>query len=508
VVGNGINYGLIYLARLGQLRRRGMALEPACMAAACDAAKATFLAALATSVSFGTLIVAANRGFRDFGFIGGIGMVLSWATTFALVPALMVVAERLRPFVPSKRIAPAERDEGSPAWLSAVFSRERLIVVLFGVLTTAAVGFFLWHLPDVEETNLENLANDVRGDPQWVRDNARANASVGRSNAGAIALLPSERDAEQYCAVVRERVASRHLQRLIDGCETLASVVPEEQFRKLAVIAQIRDSLSDAVIDALPKAQSARARAIREDLARQRPATLAEAPASLVDRFRERDGTVGRIAFVRASGDAKLELGPNMAAFASLVRDVPVMGRSWDAAGEILVFADLLSNVEREGPLTTLVSFAGVCILVLLFFRHWRLSSQVLLALLVGVLLMAGVATLLKLKVNVFNFIVFPITFGIAVDYGANLADRSLRRRDVMRALVEVGPAVAFCSWTSMVGYSSMAFSLNRALRSFGWYALIGEITTILAALVLLPAIALFRRRVRREASRRALDAS
>ena len=492
VVGNGINYGLIYLARLNQLRRLGVALAPACMEAARDASKATLLAAVATSVSFGTLIIAANRGFRHFGFIGGIGMVLSWAMTFTLVPALMVLMERVKRFAAG---APSRSAVDPPAWLIALFSWPRLITALFGIGAIASVAFFLVRLPHVLETNLENLGNDVRGDPQYVRDSTRANTATGRSLAGAIALLPSQEDAEAYCTVVRERTTERRQQYLVDGCETLSSVIPSHQAEKLAVIGQIRASLTDAALEALPAQEARRARIIRDELAKQEPMTLAEAPPSLLDRFRERDGTIGRIAFVRASGHAKLELAPNMMAFAALVRDVPVAGRTWDAAGETLIFADLLSNVQREGPVTTLISFLGVCLLVAAFFRHRKLASRVLLSLFVGTVLMAGVATLLGIKVNVFNFIVFPITFGIAADYGANIADRTTLRHDVLRALAEVGPAVALCCWTSVVGYSSMLFSLNRALRSFGWYAMIGEITTILGALFLLPAIALIHRR-------------
>ncbi len=103
---------------------------------------------------------------------------------------------------------------------------------------------------------------------------------------------------------------------------------------------------------------------------------------------------------------------------------------------------------------------------------------------------MGGAAALLDLKINFFNFIVFPITFGIAVDYGANVVARMRERGgDVLAALTEVGPAVALCSWTSIVGYASLLFSVNRALRSFGWYAMIGEVTSIACALVLLPGL-------------------
>jgi uncharacterized protein len=492
VVGNGINYGLIYLARLGQLRRRGVALDPACRAAARDAAKATLLASVATSVSFGTLVLAANRGFRHFGFIGGIGMVLSWAMTFALVPALMTIMERVRPFrAPPAPATSPDAPPAHPRWMEVIFARPLALVVLFGLAGLAGAAFFLVRLPHVQEMNLENLGNDVRGAPQWARDSTRANAATGRSNAGAIAILPTQEDADAYCAVVRERVAARQQANLVDGCETLSTVVPAQQAEKLVVLAQLRSELNDATLEALPPDQAARARVVREDLARQGPLTVAAAPHSLLDRFRERDGTVGRIAFVRASGHAKLELAPNLAAFAALVRGVPVRGVSYDAVGENLIFADLLSNVQREGPATTILSFLAVCLLVAAFFRRWRPASQVLVSLTVGVLLMAGLATFIGLKVNVFNFIVFPITFGVAVDYGANVQDRAWQRRDVLGALAEVGPAVALCSWTSVVGYSSMLFSLNRALRSFGWYAMIGELTTIVTALVLLPAIAL-----------------
>ncbi len=121
VIGNGINYGLIYLTRVRQLRRAGVALEPACEEAAPVAAQATLLASAASSVSFGMLILAANRGFRHFGFIGGIGMLLCWVSTFALCPALLAVSERIRPVEPDPRRPSAERQ--APAWLRRAFSR-------------------------------------------------------------------------------------------------------------------------------------------------------------------------------------------------------------------------------------------------------------------------------------------------------------------------------------------------------------------------------------------------
>ena len=42
---------------------------------------------------------------------------------------------------------------------------------------------------------------------------------------------------------------------------------------------------------------------------------------------------------------------------------------------------------------------------------------------------------------------------------------------------------------TTIIGYSSLLMSHNRALRSFGLLADLGEVTCLLAALVALPAL-------------------
>jgi predicted RND superfamily exporter protein len=490
VVGNGINYGLIYLARVRQLRRAGVGLEAAAVDGANTSASATLLASAASSVSFGVLILAANRGFRHFGFIGGIGMLLCWAYTFTLVPAILKVFERLRPVPASNLAAPLE--PRIPSLLQRLFCRPKTIVTIFGVAGLISIVLFVRHLPYALERNLQNLTNRLRGDDQLLRDNDRAQNSLGKSIAGALALLPSWEDADLFCNVIRARQEQPRWSKLIQGCETLSSVVPREQEQKLGILGEIRTMISDLVLEHVSPEQRERLKQVREDLAAQRPLLVAQAPPTLLDKFRERDSTVGRIAVVTAKPDAQLEIGENLLAFVQGVRNVPVKGKLYEAAGENVVFADLLQNIEREGPVTTLLSLAGVFLLVLIFFRSARASMLVIASLIAGVILMGGAAVLLGLRINFFNFIVFPITFGIAVDYGANVVARVRKRGgEVLLSLVEVGPAVALCSWTSIIGYGSLLLSINRALQSFGWYAMVGEVTSIICALVLLPALRL-----------------
>jgi len=494
VAGNGINYGLIYLARVKQLRRSGVELLPACVEGAQTTAQATLIASAATSVSFGTLIIAANRGFRHFGFIGGLGMLFCWIATFVLVPALLAVYEKVRGAPPL-----ASRPDEEGRWLlpglRRFFARPGLIAMVFALATAVSLIVFVRDLPDAMERNLENLSNDwsARGGQRTLlRDHERAGTSLGASTASVLALLDSWPEADQFCDAIRQRAKEPRYSKLIESCNTLSMVVPrpDEQQKKLQVIGEIRAELSDRLVSHLPAAQRARVEKVRAELAAQVPVTVEQAPPNLIDKFRERDGSVGKLAQVVARPDAKLELGPNLEAFVQGVRNVPVEGKQVDATGENVIFADLLTDIDKEGPRTTLLSFLGVCILVILYFRNVRTSVEVLGSLTVGVVLMSGVAALTHLKINFFNFIVYPITFGIAIDYGANVAARvSDRGGKVLEALAEVGPAVALCSWTTIIGYGSLLISLNRALRSFGQYAVLGEVTTILTALVLLPAL-------------------
>ena len=495
VVGNGINYGLIYLARVRQLRVAGASLRSALRDAALVAARATLLAAAASSVSFGVLAIAANRGFRHFGFIGGLGMLLCWAATFLLMPALLAAIERLWPETPKPRKAQIhlERRNAYPL-LSLVFGRPRLVTKIMVGLAVAALVVFLVRLPQAMETNLGNLGSKLtdKANSQLVRDNQRAHDSIGRSIASSIALLPSPQAATAYCGEIDRRTKDPTIAKVIESCDTIGAVVPERQTEKLALIHDLASRLTDGLLATVPPAQAARLRAVRADLNAQQPLNVAAAPLTLTDRFRESDGTIGNMAVVTAKPDAKLEVSSNLIVFANAVRNVQVAGQHYDATGEDVILADLLDDIDREGPRTTLFSFLGVCALVLLFFRQWRRRLEVLASLLTGVLIMAGVATLLGIKINFFNFIVFPITFGIAVDYGANISARiRARGGEVFPAVWEVGPAVAVCSLTSIIGYFTLLFSINRALRSFGWYAITGEVAGIFTALVLLPALAL-----------------
>ena len=103
IVGNGINVGIVLLARYREARHAGASVDEALVRGVWGAKLGTLAAALAAAVSYASLIVTEFRGFRQFGYIGGAGMVASWVTAFVLMPPLIRWLDRDEPLARSTR---------------------------------------------------------------------------------------------------------------------------------------------------------------------------------------------------------------------------------------------------------------------------------------------------------------------------------------------------------------------------------------------------------------------
>jgi predicted RND superfamily exporter protein len=88
------------------------------------------------------------------------------------------------------------------------------------------------------------------------------------------------------------------------------------------------------------------------------------------------------------------------------------------------------------------------------------------------------------------NFIALPITFGIGVDYAVNVVERYVREGagGVVSAVKNTGGAVILCSMTTTLGYLALIWSMNEGVRSLGQAAVLGEVSCLLAAVIVLPA--------------------
>jgi predicted RND superfamily exporter protein len=520
ILGNGINFGIIFLARYREERARdsGVSTEDALAIAVARTARPTLAAALCAGIAYASLALTRFRGFRQFGEIGGVGMVLCWLATYTYGPALICFLERTFPRRRRPRATlPVAALTGASAWLLA--RRRPLIAAVLVVSGVALVAVApLARNPfeyDFSKLRNQHSRRSGAGD-LYVRVGAifpQDLAPVG------IALMPSASDAAAYrtalltkdCADGLTRAGDAHASSpaalaaecarrvaageptggLLMKVATADDALPKDQDEKLAVLADIRRRLADPSFDLLSadERQQVDTWMPPADL---RPLTYADLPEPVIRRFREVDGTVGRVAMIYP-----VRVWPNWDGHA-LIRLSDVIkgvrlpnGKVVDAAGHSSLFAAMLRSIARDGPIATEAAFFGVVLMVILLFRRLRSVAFVLLSLGAGVLWMGGAGSLLGLRLNFLNFVVLPVTLGIGVDYAVNVFARLENEplANHARALAETGSAVALCSSTTIIGYSSLLIASNGALRSFGKLAVLGEVGCLLAALLLVPAV-------------------
>ncbi|GAC1542294.1 MAG: hypothetical protein NVS3B10_31120 [Polyangiales bacterium] len=179
-------------------------------------------------------------------------------------------------------------------------------------------------------------------------------------------------------------------------------------------------------------------------------------------------------------------------------------------AGSIPLSGDILASIEHDGPLATTAALLGVVVLVVLLLGRSASTVAVIGSLVLGVMWLTGLILALHVKINFANFIAFPITFGIGVDYSVNVMARYVadhegkpeRLGDITAAVASTGGAVGLCSMTTIIGYSSLLLAENQALFSFGMVAVLGEIACLTTAVIVLPAVVVVVQRLRRASGR------
>jgi uncharacterized protein len=503
ILGNGINYPIVLLSRYREFRARGMTGQEARREAVLNAFRAELVGASVASIAYGSLTITQFRGFSQFGTIGFVGMLLVWVAIVPVVPALIVaiewIQERLPPWL--RDPASAAASDGSSGPLMRFISRTTtrwpwpfVIVPLLATLWAAS------HLPkylgDPWEYNFSKLgsrSSKVSGPGEW-SNKADNEVFKGKQNISGTLILA---DTPEQVPLLQQKILDADRAdpkgQLIDEIVTVYDFLPgttQLQKDKLAVLDRIRDRLTPYLLSQLPESQRQRVEEMRppENLSVLEPKDL---PPLIRRRFEENNGKIGTLMYIKYKYGVSFSDGRTLLRMARTTDNVRLPdGTLVQTASRSTIFAEMIRSMERDGPLATVASFLAVAVVVVAATRSRHGTFGVLLALLMGVTFLVGIAAYTHTRLNFFNFIALPITFGIGCEYPFNVFDRTrLLNGDVRSAVARSGGAVALCSYTTTIGYGSMLFSDNQALQSFGRLAMWGEIACVVMALAFLPAL-------------------
>ena len=502
ILGNGINYAIVVMSRYEEQRARGDDSDVALRAALAGTWRGTLVASICASAAYASLMVTSFRGFYQFGVMGAVGALFCWAATYTVLPAMLVLLDRRERGRAVRRRAPLDLAPLA-RFLAKHAGAMSIAVAVLAVVSVLGLTHFL---KDPFEYDFRRL-NAKLGTTEEAREFGKSfDKLFGRWPSPTIVLADFVDEVETIKQTIRrqdDEQARKRRDPSAPGAHVIGQIVtiydllpgpPEVQQRKLALIADIDKLKHDKALSLLDADEKKKLDDINppKDLRELRPLDL---PAIARRPFTEVDGTVGRVVLVYPPEQGlSVWSGRDLLRIASVLQFLHLPGdKVVETSGSAVVFGAMIRSILHDGPIATIVSLVAVLLLVLMMIRPLRASLVAVAILLLGVTLMVGGAGWARVHVTFLNFIALQITFGIGAEYVLNVVTRYREERDILRAVVSTGAAVALCSWTTIVGYGSLLAARNQALQGFGAMAILGEVSCLSAAIVALPAFIVWR---------------
>jgi predicted RND superfamily exporter protein len=490
IVGNGINFGLIQLARYIEERRAGVQLRDALSAALRYTMKATSTAALAASIAYGSLIITKFRGFNGFGYMGGLGMILCWFSAFTVQPAFLILLERVWPLRTRKEGARIPTGLFARPYARFVYRYGILLHIVGWLFAGVCILFTVSYIQDPFEYDFRNLRNQREGVAAYELGGRVGRIFTQRLNPLFI-LADREDQVPLIVAELKRKNSTGPHRGLFQTIRSIYSYLPKDQKKKISVLKKIRRLLTKSTLSWLSEEDRLEVEKYKppEDL---KPVTRDDLPLALTRMFTELDGRMGLPVALYPRHGRSVWDGHFLIEVANASRSVTLPdGEEVTSAGVATIFADMIRAIERDGPRAVVASLLGVMLLVLIAYQGLKYVLLILVSLFFGVVWTVGPAAMIDLKLNFLNFIALPITFGIGIDYAVNVLNRYRIEGpgSIQKVIGSTGGAVILCSLTTLIGYSSLLIADNRALVSFGILADIGEVASLAAAVFLLPVL-------------------
>jgi len=477
--GLGIDYGIHFYARYIELRSSGMNVHDAIMETNSKTGEAILVSAFTTAAALYILMLADFRGFSEFGFISGTGILLALMGMLYILPALLVIFdERLNLILISNE---SEKEpKGAHRYPFA-----RTIVTVGLIASAVVVGFsgnlsFQYDFGELEPSFPDY--EEFRSFAGQVDDNSKRNP--------AYIIAENNEQVEEITSILKERMRSDTTSPTIQSVETLQERYPthaDDEQEKLQRIAEIRQLLQDPF---LVNQDDEELEKLRMAAQTTEPIALEQIPNYLKSRFITKNGEVGRFVIIYPSvglGDGKKSI--------AFKNDVAVVqldsGEEFYAASTSIVAASMLDLMRTESPYMVGATFIFIYFFMLFSFRSFRWSIMAMLPLLVGLLWLFGIMMIFGLQFNFYNLVVLPAILGIGEDSGVHLAHRYREegKNSMWQVLSSTGQHITMGSITTMLGFAGLLFTNHPGLQSIGVMAVFGIGMTLLTSVTFLPAL-------------------
>lgn len=522
LIGLGVDFVIVSYGRYVDERRRGASLERALATMSGSSGRAVVVGALTTAATFYAFTVTDFTGLFQMGFLTGTGILLCMVSVLLLLPALLAWRHdrhERRASTPKHYL----HSFGTRGLMAACMRRPRTVLAVGLAITLAALAV----LPRLYfEGSMDEMRPPGNRGIQVTRE-------VGeRFGSGFNYMMVAiEGDTPEEVIALAGR-AAEGARRLVDdgvlyGYGGITSLIPPaaQQDEVLAWLAgQRQGGLSVDRIEATFRdelaAEGLRYEPFAEGVELLRQALVHGGPIGVADYQGSRETRLLLERFLKpaseavradASGARLVGAGDAAGGWKSVVYLYPPENR-WrrEPPPEAVELADRLGpaaqltgtnvlNQRVRGRIIPDAWFAGILGLVLvavllwLDFRTVRHTLLSLTPLVVGIVWMLAVMAATGVPLNFMNIFVTTMVLGIGVDYGLHILHRYRETRDegpeaMRHGLLETGNAIVVAALSTVCGFGSLTLSHYPGLRSVGYVAVLGAVTTALVAITLLPA--------------------
>src|SRR5438309_219588 len=540
VIGIGIDYGIYFLFRYEEELFLGRSLREALEVTAGRSGPGILLGAVTAAGTFYVLMATDFRGLQELGFIAGTAILLAWLSMVTVFPAALVLADRrrVRRERQQRRKVPRaiELERIRVPLVDQIAAHPKTILVAAAVITVIACYGLRWLQFDY---NILNLQAHGTESVEWEK---RILATAGRSGFAALSSASSLDELTQKHHAFA-RLAS------VSEVDSALLMIPSDQEEKRKIIGDFAAIVAPVRVNRPLSLDVDRVAAAFDLLKRRIEIAANEAPAGdaktrlhhlratidgLVLRLRTGDREANEAGlgllqqqlyrdFLRSFQRFQANLAPKQVG----LEDLPVEMRRkfvsqhgkfliqihpavniWDREGAERFVGDLRSVeaavtgtpvityeairlMERASRQGTIYAIVLVVIVTALTIRRWRETLLALLPLLLGLVWTLGLMYFFDLKLTLGNIFGLPLLLGAAAEFGSNIVLRFMEgeahggpliaRSTVMAVLVN--------GLSTVVGFGSLMIAHHQGVFGLGLLLTIGMVTSLIAALVVLPVL-------------------
>ncbi len=424
-----------------------------------------------TAVVFYAMIISGFEGFRHFGIIAGVGIVISFVIVLLLQPALIVLGEK---YFPKKR---------RPAGKGFEVTKP----MVYGAIA-AGVLFTLFSVTQIPNAKFNYDFHDLQAKNDDTLELAFKIGNYFGVQLTPVVFMAPDRGTATKLATEINRYVSSHPGTYFDFAAAVSSHVPRDQEQKIKVLGEINDLVEakKPLIKGLDAATKKKIEDLQVQLKPQ-PFDYKDLPEGIVTQYEGHDKKISAVFLYPC---IRIMDGEKAKKFVREARDFPVPP-GVKLAGEPVIYADILNRIEADTPIALSISTLIVFILVLFHFRRLDHTLWVHAPLALGCLWMVGMMGLAHLKLNFFNMVIMPAILGVGIDNGIYIFDRYRERKseNFFESMKKSLKGVMLSSSTNISGFASIMFATHQGMASMGKLGFYGFLSCLLTSVVFIPAL-------------------